>query len=180
MFNFAINLQMLKTLRTLSTISNEQVDRVVYTLNIGESNLSVFHGCESWCSCYLYLISLLIVWCKGTSVIFVIETNNIIPIASHCCKTTKGKSCVLITKGVDNFKWFVYTCIQICELLVSGSHYFEIDLSGRSMQFVYVCNIDTCTCTSLMFFVAMQEMMYYMQEDGSFIEFRWSEKPSTW
>ena len=46
------------------------------------------------------------------------------------------------------------------------------------MQFVYVCNIDTCT--SLMFFVAMQEMMYYMQEDGSFIEFRWSEKPSTW
>ena len=43
MFNFAINLQMLKTLRTLSTISNEQVDRVVYTLNIGESNLYVFH-----------------------------------------------------------------------------------------------------------------------------------------
>lgn len=90
------------------------------------------------------LISLLIVWCKGTGVIFVNETNNIIPIASHCSiashcyKATKGKSCVLITQGVDNFKWFVYTCIQISEILVSGSHYFEICLEALCGLYMFV------------------------------------------
>ena len=69
--------------------------------------------------------------------IFVIETNNIIPIASHRYKA-KGKSCVLIRQGVDNFKWFVYTCIQICEILVSGSHYFEICLEGLCSLYMFV------------------------------------------
>ena len=86
----------------------------------------------------------------------------------------RGKSCVLIRQGVD--KYFVYTCIQTSEILVSGSHYFEICLEGLCSLYMFAIQM----LSLMFFFVAMQEMMYYMQEDGSFIEFRWSEKPSTW
>lgn len=43
-FNFAMNLNTLKLLRAVGTVSNTEVERVLYTLNIGKNVLYTFNS----------------------------------------------------------------------------------------------------------------------------------------